>query len=155
MYGFGKEYNELDIRHLIFFKRAYKRVKLCPMYQKICKMLRSDMLSELGDNDINVHINYNLSGCHYPSTAYYWIMWAELSCGRSIRVVGESSRFCDLSRVLPIAGCNTPIGRYRKYNEEESDSEHDNSENESDEDDKYRDCFYFIPYYDYNYELYD
>ena len=156
VYGFGFENDEIDIRHLTVFGKAYKRVKLCPIYRKICKMLRSDMLSELGDNSVtNISINYNLSGCDYKDTAYYWILWARLSCGRSIRVVGESSRFCALSKTLPIAGNDTAITRYRRYEEEETESENDNTESESDEDEQNSYCFSFIPYYEFDYELYD
>ena len=120
-------------------------------------MLRRDMLSELGDSmdDNEEYIKYNLSGCDYPNTDDYWIMWAHLSSGRTIRVVGEASRFITLSRVLPKAGSNTPIGRYRKYEEEESDSEHDNTESDSDDDYYKNDSFSFIPHYEYCYELYD
>ena len=94
-------------------------------------MLRSDMLSELGHSDTNISINYNLSGCDYKDTSFYHILWANLSCGRSIRVVGESSRFCALSKNLPIAGNDTAITRYRRYEEDETESEHDNTESES------------------------
>ena len=145
------------MRHLIWFRRAYERVKFCPIYQKVCNMMRRDMLSELGDsmNDNVESINYNLSGCDYTKTDDYWIMQAELSTGRTIRVVGEISRFDAWSRVLPKAGSNTPIGRYRKYEEEESDSEHDNTESDSDDDYYKNDSFSFIPHYEYCYELYD
>ena len=120
-------------------------------------MLRRDMLSELGDGTIDndEYICYNLSGCDYTNTDDYWIMRAELSTGRTIRVVGEVSRFDAWSRVLPNAGSNTPIGRYRKYEEEESDSEHGNTDSESDEDYYNNDSFSFIPHYEYCYELYD
>ena len=48
------------MRHLIWFRRAYERVKLCPIYRKVCNMLRRDMLSELGDsmNDNDEYIYY-------------------------------------------------------------------------------------------------
>ena len=155
MYGFGKEHKELDMRHLIRFRKAYERVKLCPIYRKVCKMLRSDMLSELGHSDTNISINYNLSGCDYKDTSFYWILWASLSSGRSIRVVGESSRFCALDKKLPIAGKDTAITRYRTYQQDETESEHDNTESESDEDSQNGYCFNFIPYYEVDYELYD
>ena len=154
VYGFGFANEEIDIRHLTLFGRAYKRVRLCPIYRKVCKMLRSDMLSELGDSDTNISINYNLSGCD-KDTAFYWILWASLSCGRSIRVVGESSRFCALSKTLPIAGNDTVITRYRRYQEDETESEHDNTESGSDEDSQNGYCFSFMPYYEFDYELYD
>ena len=152
MYGFGKECKELDMIHLIWFRRAYGRVKLCPIYQKVCNMLRRDMLSELGDSmdDNEEYIKYNLSGCDYPNTDDYWIMWAHLSSGRTIRVVGEASRFITLSRLLQKAGSNTPIGRYRRYEE-------DNTEHDSDEEYYYIDSYTFIQYHDYDdiYPYYD
>ena len=148
VYGFGFENDEIDIRHLTLFGRAYKRVKLCPIYRKVCKMLRSDMLSELGHSDTNISINYNLSGCDYKDTSFYHILWANLSCGRSIRVVGESSRFCALDEMLPITGNDTAITRYRRYEEDETESE-------SNEDSQNDYCFSFMPYYEYDYELYD
>ena len=155
VYGFGFENDEIDIRHLTLFGRAYKRVKLCPIYRKVCKMLRSDMLSELGHSDTNISINYNLSGCDYKDTSFYWILRASLSSGRSIRVVGERSRFCALDKKLPIAGKDTAITRYRTYQQDETESEHDNTESESNEDSQNGYCFNFIPYYEVDYELYD
>ena len=162
MYGFGKEHKELDMKHLIRFRKAYERVKLCPIYRKVCNMFRRDMISELGDMwkyvyDNEEYIWYNLSGCDYTKTDKYWIMRAQLTTGRIIRVVGEISQFDAWSRILPKAGSNTPIERYRKYQEEESDSDHDNTESESDED-SYNpdgDGFSFLPHYKYCYELYD
>ena len=148
VYGFGFENDEIDIRHLTVFGKAYKRVKLCPIYRKVCKMLRSDMLSELGHSDTNISINYNLSGCDYKDTSFYWILRASLSSGRSIRVVGESSRFCALHETLPITGNDTAITRYRRYEEDETESE-------SNEDSQNDYCFSFMPYYEYDYELYD
>ena len=155
VYGFGFENDEIDIRHLTVFGKAYKRVKLCPIYRKVCKMLRSDMLSELGHSDTNISINYNLSGCDYKDTSFYWILRASLSSGRSIRVVGESSRFCALDKKLPIAGKDTAITRYRTYQQDETESEHDNTESESDEESQNGYCFNFVPYYEVDYELYD
>ena len=160
MYGFGKEYKELDMRHLIRFRKAYERVKLCPIYRKVCNMFRRDMISELTDMwkyeyDHEEYICYNLSGCDYTKTDKYWIMRAQLTTRRIIRVVGESSQFDAWSRILPKAGSNTPIERYRKYEEEESDSEHDNAESESDDDYNIDDSFSFLPHYVYCYELYD
>ena len=162
MYGFGKEHKELDMKHLIRFRKAYERVKLCPIYRKVCNMFRRDMISELGDMwkyvyDNEEYICYNLSGCDYTKTDKYWIMRAQLTTGRIIRVVGEISQFDAWSRILPKAGSNTPIERYRNYQEEESDSDHDNTESESDED-SYNpdgDGFSFLPHYKYCYELYD
>ena len=162
MYGFGKEHKEVDMRHLIRFRKAYERVKLCPIYRKVCNMFRRDMISELGDRwkyvyDNEEYIWYNLSGCDYTNTDKYWIMRAQLTTGRIIRVAGEISQFDAWSRILPKAGSNTPIERYRKYQEEESDSDHDNTESESDED-SYNpdgDGFSFLPHYKYCYELYD
>ena len=148
VYGFGFENDEIDVRHLTLFGRAYKRVKLCPIYRKVCKMLRSDMLSELGHSDTNISINYNLSGCDYKDTSFYWILRASLSSGRSIRVVGESSQFCALDETLPITGNDAAITRYRRYEEDETESE-------SNEDSQNDYCFSFMPYYEYDYELYD
>ena len=148
------------MRHLIRFRKAYERVKLCPIYRKVCNMFRRDMISELGDMwkdvyDNEEYICYNLSGCDYTTTDKCLIMRAQLTTGRIIRVVGESSQFDAWSRILPKAGSNTPIERYRKYEEEESDSEHDNTESESDEDYYNNDGFSFLPHSKYCYELYD
>ena len=148
------------MRHLIRFRKAYERVRLCPIYRKVCNMFRRDMISELGDMwkyvyDNEEYICYNLSGCDYTNTDKYWIMRAQLTTGRIIRVVGDISQFDAWSRILLKAGSNTPIERYRKYEEEESDSEHDNTESESDEDYYNNDSFSFLPHYKYCYELYD
>ena len=121
----------IELRHLTFFSRAYKRVKLTPTYSTVCKMIRCDMCTEVEQSE-NVSRNrpshrvYNLSA--NKDFNWYWIMWARLTSGRTVRIVGELPRFYALSNVLPKAEHNSLIEMFRRHEAEESDADDDEEE---------------------------
>ena len=92
-------------------------------------------------------------GCGNDYYGYYWILWARLTSGTTVRIVGELAQFYALSSTLPKGGPNSLIEMFRCN--ENSDSEESQSDTESESDDDNNNSNYmFMSYDNFDEELY-